>query len=97
MPSLTTPRTPTWLPTAFSRAARKSGQRRLVLAVELAPSGIESPSATTAPTWSFASTLTASRNHHEDVLVVKLAAAASPAWSPVAARVMYDVCLARLW
>ena len=49
MPSLTTPRTPTRLPTALSRAARKSGQRRLVLDVEFAPSVIESPSATTAP------------------------------------------------
>src|SRR3954471_16487129 len=97
MPSLTTPRTPTLLPTAFSRPARKSGQRWLVLEVAFAPSVIESPSATTAPTCSGASTLTASTHHQLLVLLVKPVASICAARFPPLAGVMYEVCFAPLW
>jgi hypothetical protein len=41
-----------------------AGQRELVFGVVLAPSVIESPSATTAPSRAGAATLTPDRNHH---------------------------------
>ena len=47
-----------------SRRASTSGQRAFVFGVVLAPSVIESPSATTAPSRAGAATLTPDRNHH---------------------------------
>ena len=41
--------TPTVMPTCCSRTARRLGQRRLLLAVDLKPSVIEAPNATTEP------------------------------------------------
>ena len=62
----------------------------------LAPSVIESPSATTEPTVSFASTLTASRNHHEVVLVKPVVVDLARAVAAVG-RGQYEVCLPLEW
>ena len=65
--------------------------------VPLASSVIESPSVTTEPSCVSVATLRSSMNHQLVVLVVKFVAAVSAAWSPAAARVMYEVCLAPEW